>query len=699
MWPDALDRLVRQARTRVRLRRLALGVGAGTSAALVVLLPVWWGAIAPRVGAIVGAAVVVAAALVALGQTRSSRGSVAAVVERRAPGFRNLLVTAAELADHPNRASSVIRELVWHDAARVARDVDVASVLPLGRSALLVGGAIGAWIVAGLIVARLWSMSPAVAIASGQGDAAVSDVAVRVVAPAYSGIEPVSVRNPEHIDALAGSQLEFDVEGHAASMAIVDAVALSHALPSRSAGRFAGALTATTDSYLAIEPVSAAGVAGPRRLITLSVRPDRPPVVRVTAPAKDMYVSDTSRTIDVTVTADDDLAVRSLRLVYTKVSGTGENFTFTDGDAPLRLAKPSDKTWSGQGQLVLGSLGLSPGDTLVYRAMASDSLPNRAPIESDAFLVQVLSPNDAATEGFAIGDDREKYALSEQMLIVKTEQLHAKRSTMSADAAADEAMGLSAMQRSIRAEFVFMLGGELEDIEAEAAAIPTTDLNEEKEAAGEQDLLAGRMQNQGRQDVLVAIRKMSEAATSLAVTDTSTALAAERAAVAALQRAFTKSRLILRTMNVRERIDPTRRLTGDAKGEGAWRRPASEPAVTAKIAKLRAALDRLPEFAARTTFGPADRTRLSAVAESILQVDPTSQAIRQTASRVTAAADAVAAGREAKQVTDLVTSAAVDLSSMIREALGAEAERPVDPAAASLGGALVDRLRRGGGGR
>lgn len=244
-----------------------------------------------------------------------------------------------------------------------------------------------------------------------------------------------------------------------------------------------------------------------------------------------------------------------------------------------------------------------------------------------------------------------------------------------------------------------MLGGELEDIEAEAAATATVDLNEENEAAGEQDLLAGRMQNKGRQDVLVAIRKMSEAATSLAVTDTTTALVAERAAVAALQRAFTKSRLILRTMNVRERIDPTRRLTADAKGEGSWRRPASDPAVMPKVVALRAALDRLPEFAGRSTFGPAERARLSAVAESILQVDPASQVVRQAASRITAAADAVAAGRDAKQVTDLVTAAAVDLSTMLREALGAEAERPVDPAAASLGGALVDRLRRGGGQR
>jgi hypothetical protein len=313
--------------------------------------------------------------------------------------------------------------------------------------------------------------------------------------------------------------------------------------------------------------------------------------------------------------------------------------------------------------------------------------------------VQILSPSDVAMEGFATGDDREKYALSEQMIIVKTEQLHAKRSTLSSDALADEAMGLSAMQRSVRAQFVFMLGGELEDVEAEAAATAATELHEENEAAGEQDLLAGRMQNRGRQDVLIAIRKMSEAATSLAVADTATALVAERAAVIALQRAFTKSRLILRTMNVRERIDPTRRLMGDPKDEASWRRTPSAPEVAPPVVALRRALDGLGEIAGRATVESADRARLEKVAESILQMDPASPAVRQAASRVTAAADAVAAGREAGRIKELIAVATVDLSSMLRDALRAGAERPVDPAAAGVAGALAERERRGGGSR
>ncbi len=364
----------------------------------------------------------------------------------------------------------------------------------------------------------------------------------------------------------------------------------------------------------------------------------------------------------------------------------------------MQLTKTSTTSWSGKGTLALGALGLAKGDTLVYRAAAVDSRPGRVPVESDAYIVQVLSPSDVAMEGFETGDDRERYALSEQMIVVKTEQLHARRGTLSAEALNDEAIGLSAMQRSVRAQFVFMLGGELEDIEAEAAAAASgTELHEEAEAQGEQDLLAGRMANQGRQDVLVAIRRMSEAATSLAVADTSAALVAERAAVAALQRAFTKSRLILRTLGVRERIDPTRRLTGDTKGQAPWRRSPADAGDPPRLALLRRGLDRLADLSTRASYSTADRASLAELAEDVLRVDPGSAAVRAVAEKVVTAADAVGAGREAARVGALLDDASIALSALARDALRDAPQRPLDPAAASMSGALADRLRRGGG--
>jgi hypothetical protein len=265
---------------------------------------------------------------------------------------------------------------------------------------------------------------------------------------------------------------------------------------------------------------------------------------------------------------------------------------------------------------------------------------------------------------------------------------------MAPDAFAEEAMGIAAMQRSVRASFVFMLGGELEDIETEAADVP--ELHEENEAAGEQDLLAGRMQNQGRREVLVAIRRMSEAATALVVPDTRKALAAERAAVVALQRAFSKSRLILRTFSTREGIDPTRRLTMQGKGEAPWRRAPARLAADPRVAALQRAFDDIAQVGPRAAYGPPQRDRLTRAAEQMLQADPGSKEVAQTAARLVAAANAIAAGREPTGITDLVTDGAVELARLLRAGSVPAAQVPPDPSAAELRGAWAQRLRAGG---
>jgi hypothetical protein len=117
----------------------------------------------------------------------------------------------------------------------------------------------------------------------------------------------------------------------------------------------------------------------------------------------------------------------------------------------------------------------------------------------------------------------------------------------------------------IRAEFVFMLGGEVED--------------EEVEAEQSSELQSGRLQNRGQRDLRTATVAMSQAEKFLTGASTREALAAERAAVAALQRAFARDRYILRALGSRTELDMKRRLTGtiaDATG-GRRDRPPPRP--------------------------------------------------------------------------------------------------------------------------
>ena len=81
------------------------------------------------------------------------------------------------------------------------------------------------------------------------------------------------------------------------------------------------------------------------RLVPLTVTPDRAPDVRVTAPAKDLRVPSTATTIPIAAAADDDLGLATFDLRYTVVSGTGEQFTFTEGTLPAAVQRGSDRSW------------------------------------------------------------------------------------------------------------------------------------------------------------------------------------------------------------------------------------------------------------------------------------------------------------------------------------------------------------------
>ena len=330
------------------------------------------------------------------------------------------------------------------------------------------------------------------------------------------------------------------------------------------------------------------------------------------------------------------------------------------------------------------------GDLVVYRALVADGRPGAAPVESDAFVVQILRPGEALAEGFTIDEEYDRYKISQQMIIIKTERLIANKAKLSAEGFADQAQTLAAEQRKVRAEFVFMMGGEFED-----ATSASGDINEEEEAANEAELLAGRMQNNGRRDIINATRYMSRAAQSLANLQPAAALPDEKSALVSLQRAFVRSRYILRVLTARERIDDARRLSGKLDAVFDWRRPAPSAADDPKSRALLAALAGVSRLMAATRYTPSEANQLAATAESLLRLDPALSPVAEAFSR---AAAAIAEGRSSGDVSALVNAAAVRLSSAAR-ASARGAPPNVDPSTSRLSGALADLMRRAGGRR
>ena len=682
--------LLRAAERRLTISDLATGGAAGFAVAAGFAF-VGWPTRASGLSPLVVGVLLAVLVGVATAVVRRRRGLRApSAVERGAPASRNLLFTAGELANAPvsdasgtkSPAESYASRQVLANAARFAGAVNLASAVPLfGR-------------IAGVMVAAsLWIATVARATGGSLAGPALSVMPVidavefAVESPAYAAKPVRIVRNPDRLDVLAGSRIAIVVRtnGSAVSLLTLDT---SRALIESAPGTFAGTFVAVADGFVAFEPRAAQGIVGARRRVGLSIVPDLDPRVSIVAPGRDLVLPHGKRTIQLAIDASDDIGLVSLKLRYTRVSGSGERFTFIEGEVPLDITRSSVGKWIARARWKLDTLALESGDMVVYKAVAADARPGAPSVESDAFIAEIASPGGVAAEGFSIDPDQERYAISQQMVILKTQRLIAKQRTLSPELFADEALSIAVEQRHVRAEFVFMMGGEMNDGGLDAASLD--DLNEEEEAAREDELLGGREANQGQLALRRAIVAMSLAARSLTTADAATALTHERAALIQLERAFSSRRIILRALSVRESLDSARRLSGDLSETVRFSRTIARPDPDARAVALRSLLGELFALsgAGAGAGAPVDAARaLPILAERVLRIDPSEPALQEIARTMSS-------GSESNGSREQVARAAAAISAEMRRLLPASPTGGKALDAMRSSGALVDLLRR-----
>jgi hypothetical protein len=163
------------------------------------------------------------------------------------------------------------------------------------------------------------------------------------------------------------------------------------------------------------------------------------------------------------------------------------------------------------------------------------------------------------------------------------------------------------------------------------------------------------LENTARREIGIAIQHMGRADQSLIAVDTTAALAAARAAVEALQRAFGRNRYILRTLPVRSRIDPSRRLTGDLERAADATRDviAATPERAALVSRRLIAqlIEMKPALAAKSS---AAGNALTSLAEDALSVDSGSESWQRISQGLVVTRDLTRAGRVADAESKLV---------------------------------------------
>jgi hypothetical protein len=621
------------------LTALAAASAVGAIANLALLI----GGSDPGRAALIAAApgVVVFAAALIRSRTRCTAAEAARLLERHQPESRNVIVTAEELSRMPGRASAWIAARVFSDAARMAAAANVARVAPLTAPAAACAAAIGLWLgIAAGVPQRIATLAR-----SAESDAANSTAAgersIRVTAtitpPAYLTAAPRTFRDPARLEAVAGSRLEIVVEGGDPAWTLrMGATPVAAAVDQ--GGILSASVTLTESTYLAVERIPGSqGSAAVRRLIPVVVAADRAPAIRIERPGKDLLLPDSSSSVPIGTAATDDFGVQALELRFTKVSGSGEQFEFEEGSIPLRLERESPRAWKGAATLALPELDLAPGDALVYRVVGHDARgPEAGGASSETFFVEIAAPGQPTLAGFELPPDRERYALSQQMIVLKIQRLLSREQSMPRESVKQEAEEIAAEQRAVRANFIFLTGGHVED--------------EEEEAAHSHEIQEGRLENSARREITAAIGHMSRTEQALVVPDPAAALPPARAAVEALQRAFGRNRYLLRPLAVRSRIDPSRRLTGELEGAVDSNRLAAEPGldpVGSAARRLMAELLALAPALESEERRSAATDRLAAMAEQALAVDAASPAWQQISTALLQARAAAAEGRGA----------------------------------------------------
>jgi hypothetical protein len=589
-----------------------------------------------------GASAIALLVMLVRGISLSNAGA-AALVERQAGSLDNLLITATELAENPRPVRpEILDELHRQVSARIGA-VDPARVVPLLQPL-----AVGAAVIAGcVLLASIGSKSIQAeldALSTGSLPVgATAEVTVRVTPPAYTRKKPQLFHDPVQISVIAGSGIHVDAAGTVEREWVATK---SEGIELRVAG-------------------------GPPKFLLVNVVPDAPPVLRVVTPGKDTALAEPKGNVAITVESRDDLGLSTLVLRYTKASGGGENLAFTDGEIPLRVDRRSDQQWNAQASLALESLNLSDGDIVVYRAIARDTNPDGSPVQSEQYLIEIGRNSQIADAGFSLPTEEKKYAISQQMVIYKTEQLLNSRPRLRQGFGAasseflNESQGIAVEQRMVRAEVVFLGGGEVED--------------ELDEAAKSDELVEGRLQNTGRTEMLRAINAMSRAEGQLNEGHAAEALVFERQALASLERALDRRRYFLRTLPDRSRIDPLRRLSGERREARSWSRdsrlaPDSDAVGTARRV--------MRELAVASVDGAGVDAALAA---RLTAVDPNSAGLQRAA-----VALASASSDEARRL-----AAQTAMQALTAHVLGSvPAATPVDLGNAVLGGVLADELAR-----
>ena len=283
----------------------------------------------------------------------------------------------------------------------------------------------------------------------------LAQLTATVVAPGYTGLPQQVIEEPRDIAALVGSVVT--IRGRGAPTAIRATIGQQQLHATAAGDRWTLRMTMPS------RPGALRLTAADRdRWIVLEPRSDSIPLVRLTSPQRDSVLRQATGSLALAATATDDFGMSRASFELIISSGQGESFSFRT--LALRAQSPGGaRRVELQAVVSLDSLELVPGDVLHLRAIARDGNtvtgPGTGSSETRSLRIARAGEYDSVAVEGAPPPEVDKSLLSQRMLIIAAERLHARRDAISRPELVSESRSIAADQSRLRqrvGELVFI---------------------------------------------------------------------------------------------------------------------------------------------------------------------------------------------------------------------------------------------------
>src|SRR2546423_2127103 len=460
----------------------------------------------------------------------------------------------------------------------------------------------------------------------------VDEIRVRVVPPAYSGLNVEETEGDAPIRALAGSTIEVDMRARGPiEGATLGFNRTKNAMRSLGDGLYRGSFVVAASGPLEARVVADERLAPAPMVRAVEVYMDAPPEARITEPQSDQLLREVpGNAVAVRWNARDDLGLSSATLKYIKSRGEGDAAKFTNGEVPLgQIERASAREWRGAASLDLTRLDVQPGDTFVFWIEVRDHNPQASGTGRSASLaIAIKGPEQVKLNLSDLKPNQiGEFLLTERIILNHTQKLHDERARLSHEELLHRSNEIAADQRDFKNSFNDYINIEGEGGHESATAAAETQSIEERVHEAENERV--EVHNHGIPepphgaansvcDMIYAIRAMWDAEDSLSTGDTAKALDYEREALNRLKSAQLSARYIPPIVAQSKPLDLKRRYQGElaeikTRLERLNRRtPSRESApVRAALAEAYAALGDL-----QSTLGVPASARASATARA-----------------------------------------------------------------------------------